>query len=345
MATIYDIARYVGVSKSTVSSVLNKDPRVKEETRARVEDAIRELGYVRNSSAVSLSKQITKTIGIVNAVDSIRVAPYEAENEVGRYTMDVRNSIFDRLADTEYSVITERCCFPGSEGIVPQVVKSGRVDGVILICSQFETDVINQIRAHGVPVVGIGAAFDGVDMVSPDYCGGTYQATRELIRSGCRNIVLLNAPERYKEEATATRREGWNRAIQEHQGNDIQYQEVYTQTISGGGGYLAMKELWESGVRPDGVTTANETIALGAMRYLTELGVKVPDDVSVIAFDASDLGACAMTPVTAVDIRKQKIGAKAVELLLKRLENPNAPLEKHVIESTLLPRASVRERL
>ncbi len=345
MVTIYDVARYVGVSKSTVSSVLNKDPRVKEETRVRVEKAIGELGYVRNSSAVSLSKQITKTIGVVTAVDSIRVAPYETENEVGRYTMDIRNSIFDRLADTDYSVITERCCFPGSEGGVPRVVKNGRVDGVILICSQFEKDVVDKIRQYDVPVVGIGAKFDGIDMVSPDFCGGTYQATKELIRSGCRNIVLINAPERYIEEATAGRREGWNRAIKEYQKSDIQYQEIYAPAISGGGGYLAMKELWERGVRPDGVTTANEMIALGAMRYLAEQGAGIPEDVSVIAFEASDLGACAVTPVTAVDIRKKEIGAKAVDLLIRRIENPKAEIRKVVVESVLLARASVRDRL
>ncbi|MBQ8815583.1 MAG: LacI family DNA-binding transcriptional regulator [Lachnospiraceae bacterium] len=344
MATIYDIARYVGVSKSTVSSVLNKDPRVKEETRVRVEDAIRELGYVRNSSAVSLSKQITKTIGIVSAVDKIRVAPYEAENEVGRYSMDVRNSIFDQLADTDYSVITERCFFPGSEGLIPRIIKSGRVDGVILISSKFEQEIIDKIRRLGVPVVGIGARFGGIDMVSPDYRGGTYLATKELIQSGCRNIVLFNAPERYKEEAIAARREGWSRAIAEYQGDDIRYTEIPSPAISGGGGYLAMKELWEKGLRPDGITTANEMIALGAIRFLNEQGVKVPDDVSVVAFEASDLGGCAVTPVTAIDICKRKIGAKAVELLIRRIENPQLPIEKHVIESVLLPRASVIKR-
>ena len=84
--------------------------------------------------------------------------------------------------------------------------------------------------------------------------------------------------------------------------------EVQCQTNTGEGGYLAMKDLWESGARPDGLVTAHEAIALGAMRYLHELGIRVPEDVSVTSYETSVLGGYSIPPLTSVNIKKEEMG-------------------------------------
>lgn len=340
MVTIYDVARYVGVSKSTVSAVLNKNPNVKEETRLRVEAAFKELGYVANQNARGLAKRETKSIGIVSAVDTRLARSYEAKNENGQFVFAVSNGIIDRLSGSEYSVVTERYNMPDAEGEVPQIVKSARVDGVILVGGLFNREIIDKILAYGVPVVGIYVDCDGIDTISPDISAGTYLATDELLQNGCRNIVLLNAPEAYS--TAESRSQGWQRALAKYPGEVVQHTEIHVSTLTGGGGYLAMKTLWEQGIRPDGITTAVEAIALGAMQFLAEQGVRIPQDISVTVLGTSDLSVYAVPPITSVDVHEEDVGSMAAEMLLKRIRKPDAPIEKRVIGVTLQRRASVR---
>lgn len=343
MATIFDVARYAGVSKSTVSNVLNKSSSVKEETRIRVEEAIKELGYVRNPNAVGLRKQATKALGIIACVDQSKVRPYEVDGESGRYVYGISNGILDTLAGSEYSVITERCYFPKDDGKTPRIVKNALVDGIIIIGGYFSAETITKIRSrYDMPVVVVGEGYEGVDVVSPGFERATYLATDELLKNGCRDLVFLNAPAKVS-NANLKRKAGWNQALEQYRDDQIQHIEVYVPANSGGGGYAAMKEVWERGIRPDGVTIANEKIALGAMRYLEEQGVKVPEDVCITAYDASDIGTYANPPITSVNIHKARMGAAAVELLLNRIKYPDAPFEKRLIEPTMLYRESVRQ--
>lgn len=105
-----------------------------------------------------------------------------------------------------------------------------------------------------------------------------------------------------------------------------------------------MKKLWESGARPDGIAAANEPIAMGIMRYLYEQKIRIPDDVSVIAYEDSVLGGYATPALTTVNIHKEQMGAIAANLLLKRMEAPERPLESRMVQPQLILRASVAQR-
>jgi DNA-binding LacI/PurR family transcriptional regulator len=120
--------------------------------------------------------------------------------------------------------------------------------------------------------------------------------------------------------------------------------EVQCQTNTGEGGYLAMKDLWESGARPDGLVTAHEAIALGAMRYLHELGIRVPEDVSVTSYETSVLGGYSIPPLTSVNIKKEEMGAIAARMLLNRMDHPDAPLQKCIMDPELVVRGSVARK-
>ena len=342
MVTIIDVANYAGVSKTTVSAVLNNGPHVKEETRRRVEEAVKALGYVCNNNARGLRKRETKCLGVIVAVESRDIHTYEFNFEVGQFGYAVANGIPDGLEDRDYGLITEQYCPREMAGELPAIVKNARVDGVFLVGSLFNEDFLKKLDALNLPAVGVGTSYDSIDCVLPDIAKGVRLQVEELVRSGARRIAMINCPPEF---ANAKMRiEGWKQAVSNLGCKLKGTWEVQCRTNTGEGGYLAMKELWESGARPDGVVTAHEAIALGVMRYFHEQGIRVPEDVSVTSYETSVLGGYSIPPLTSVNVKKEEMGAIAARMLLNRIENPAAPLQKYVIDPELVVRGSVSKK-
>ena len=340
MVTIIDVANYAGVSKSTVSTVLNNGPHVKEETRRRVEEAVRALGYVCNNNARGLRKRETKCLGVIFSVESCPVHTYEFNYEVGHFHYAVLNGIPDGLADRDYGLITERYCPLEADGELPAIVKNARVDGVILVGSLFDPALLEKLQALHIPAVGIGTNYDTIDCVWPDIAKGMYLQVEELIRHGANKIAMINCPPEFANAKVRT--DGWRKAVTEI-GAELQHVwETACESNTGEGGYHAMEALWKSGARPDGVVTAHEAIALGAMRYLYEQGIRVPNDISVTSYEASDLGGYSIPPLTSVNVKKEMMGAIATKMLLDRMEQPDLPIRKCMIDPELVVRSSVR---
>lgn len=339
MVTIIDVANYAGVSKSTVSTVLNNGPHVKEETRRRVEEAVRTLGYVCNNNARGLRKKETKCLGVIIAVESCDVHTYEFNFEAGQFGYAVTNGIPDGLADSDYGLITEQYCPQEMAGELPSVIRNARVDGVFLVGSLFDQVLLEKLQAMNVPAVGVGTSYDTIDCVWPDVAKGVFLQVEELVRNGAADIAMINCPAGF---ANAKMRvDGWERAISAFENQLRHTWQIQCDTNTGQGGYLAMKALWESGIRPDGVVTAHEAIALGAMRYLYEQGVHVPEHISVTSYETSVLGGYSIPPLTSVNIKKEEMGAIAAKMLLARMENPDVPQQKYMIDPELVIRSSV----
>ena len=339
MVTIIDVANYAGVSKSTVSTVLNNGPHVKEETRRRVEEAVKALGYVCNNNARGLRKRETKCLGVIVAVESRDIHTYEFNFEVGQFGYAVANGIPDGLADSDYGLITEQYCPREMAGELPAIIKNARVDGVFLVGSLFDGTFLKKLQELNLPAVGVGTNYDTIDCVFPDIAKGMALQVEELVRNGVQNIAMVNCPPEF---ANAKMRVlGWQQALSELGSKLEQTWEIQCRTNTGEGGYLATKALWESGARPDGLVTAHEAIALGAMRYLHEQGISVPEDVSVTSYETSVLGGYSIPPLTSVNIKKEEMGAIAAKMLLNRIDNPEAPLQKYVIDPELVVRGSV----
>ena len=342
MVTIIDVANYAGVSKSTVSTVLNNGPHVKEETRLRVEEAVKALGYVCNNNARGLRKRETKCLGVIIAVESRDVHTYEFNFEAGQFGYAVTNGIPDGLTDSDYGLITEQYCPSEMVGELPSIIKNARVDGVFLVGSLFDDVLLERIRNLNLPVVGVGTCYDSIDCVWPDVAKGVYLQVNELVGNGINRIAMINCPAGFANAKMRT--DGWEQAISEFQADLQQTWMIQCDTNTGEGGYLATKALWESGARPDGLVTAHEAIALGAMRYLYEQGIRIPEDISVTSYETSVLGGYSTPPLTSVNIKKEEMGAIAARMLLKRIEDPNVPLQKHIIDPELVVRASVSSK-
>lgn len=341
MATIIDVANYAGVSKSTVSLVLNKSTRVKDETRMRVEEAIEALGYVCNNNARGLRKNETKCLGIIIADEKKkRDFTYGFNYETGLFSYGISNGIHDGLENTDYGVITERFCLAEAVGELPRIVKNARTDGVFLVGGLFSHQIIEAIKGFGIPVVGVGRFYKEIDCVYVDVAKGMHLQTSELLRSGCRRIALVNCPRSFI--SSQSRIQGWEDALCEYGDSVEKSWQVYCDTNTGEGGYYAMKDLWQAGARPDGITTCNEHAALGVMRFLAEKGLRIPEDVSIAAYEATVLGSHSIPPLTTVDIHKEQMGSIAAKLLLDRIQHPDAPLVHRVVDLDLVTRKSIR---
>ena len=336
MVTIIDVANYAGVSKTTVSAVLNNGPHIKEETQLRVEEAINALGYVRNNNARGLRTRQTKCLGVIAAIESRDVHTYEFNLEAGQFAYAVSNGIPDGLEDSDYGLITERYCPKEMDGELPAIVRNARVDGVFLIGSLFDREFLEKLHAQNIPAVGIGRRYDTIDCVLPDIPKGMQLQVKELLRHGAAKLALINCPREFF--TSEDRLAGWRQAVS---GLDKTW-EIHCPTNTGEGGYLAMKQLWESGARPDGLVTAHEAIALGAMRYLYEQGVRIPEDISITSYETSVLGGYSIPPLTSVNVKKEEMGAIAAGMLLHRIAHPDAPLQQHIIDPELVVRASVK---
>ena len=344
MVTLMDVAARAGVSRSTVSLVINKSPLVKDETRLKVEAAIQDLGYVPNTNARGLVKRENKSFGVIIAIEDQPYNTYEYNYETGLYSYNITNGIPIGLANTDYGLLTERFCCSTANGELPALVKNNRVDGIFLVGGLFTPDLLEALKSKSIPIVAIGRYYDQLDSVSTDVSQGVYLGVRYLLEKGHRNICYINCPKIYR--SNADRAAGVQRAMKEYHAGLKEDWMVHCRHNTGEGGYEAMKALWESGARPEAVAAANEPIALGVMRFLYEKNIRIPDDISIVGYEDSVLGGYAVPALTSVNIQKEYMGELAAQIMLKRIssQKPENGWEHIIVQPNLVVRNSVRER-
>ena len=185
MANIHDVAKRAGVSKSTVSLVLNHSPLVKEDTRELVEAAIEELGYVPSSNARGLRNQKTNSLGIVILTEEEGGTGYDIDQFAGLCSYNIADGIYQGLAGSRYSVATEYISLEKASKSLPKMVEDRRVDGVFVVGSFFDVDLIPRIQACGIPTV---AALMLGPLIRAE--GNTKQASIGMALGGLLNIGL-----------------------------------------------------------------------------------------------------------------------------------------------------------
>lgn len=312
MSTINDVARHAGVSAMTVSRVINNSGYTSRPTRERVERAIAELGYVPNALARQLRSRSTNTLALV--------------------VSDISNPFFTTIArgveDTAsaHGFAVMFCNTDESEEEEARYLRlliERQVDGVLLVPAGGSDKSLAMLRAHGTPTVVIDRRVPArrVDSVRSDSEAGAHALTRHLIQLGHRRIAVLSG--RRAVSTSVDRVAGCRRALEEA-GLELDPDLViygdynFGERNQSDGHRMAQRVLAVS-PRPSAVFAANNFIAFGAIRAIREAGLRVPDDVSVVAFD--DLPAeWVMEPfLTVVAQPAYEIGRRAAELMLERL--------------------------
>jgi len=328
MPTIKDVAKHVGVSTATVSHVINKTRFVSDEIKERVLQAIRDLNYQPNAIARSLVKRKTHTIGII--ISDI-LNPFYTAIVRGIEDVTYKSGYSVMLCNTDENV--------EKEILYIQVLMEKRIDGLVL-STAFQDGVhplLSQLK--GIPLVSIVRKMKGFnpDAVFGDNVGGAYQAIEHFIHLGHRRIGIISGP--LGLSSGAERLEGYKKALESHR-IPIQEDWIKTGDFKKESGYFLTKKLLEEKVPPTALLVVNNQMTIGALNALKELGIRVPEDLSLISFDDMEWCSFINPPLTTVEQSPYLMGKTAGEMLLQKINHKRSQPKKVVIPSHLIIRNS-----
>lgn len=336
--TIKDIAKEAGVSKSTVSRVLNGTGYVREETKRKVEEVIKRYHYTPSSIARNLSRKESNTIGVlIQEVGN----PFFAELLEGITEVLDENNLTMFLCDTDNDVRKQDHAL--------EVMKEQRVKGLILNSTNDfrnaeEISLLKkQLKAIGTPTVLLDrqlekALWDGVYFENYQ---AAYAATKALIEAGNRRIGVIHGVLSTKHGYD--RFEGFLQAMKDYD-LPVRPEDIWNGNFSKKGGYIATKKAIEEGRMPEALLLSNNLISLGFLKAISEQGLMIGRDVATIGIDEIDILEEIHYPFSYVGRDVIEMGRLAAHKLLERIENPQKPRDITILPYQLCLRGSERRK-
>jgi DNA-binding LacI/PurR family transcriptional regulator len=309
--TLEEVARRAGVSASTVSRVLNNTGRVSESTRARVMKIAKELKYHPDIHARTLAGGNSRTLGLI------------VSNLQNPFFLDIFQVVEADAHQAGYEIVVANTDYrPQQLAAAAQWMLGHRVAGLALVVSEKESTVIDDLAGEAIPVVfyDVGSPGPNVTNVKTDYYRGMQRAVEYLYALGHRRMAFVGHHTNLK--PLQDRKRSFLKAVARFP-NGMESAKAYG-SDSPAGGYQATQSLLKSGFMPSAIICVNDFMALGVLRALSEHGLAVPADVSVVGYDNICLSEYAAPALTTVNVPRDQIG--------------------HAISSALLPsRGTVRD--
>lgn len=331
--TLEEVAALAGVSRSTVSRVINHHPSVRPETRERVWEAVRQSDYVPNVVARSLVTSRTRIISIVipEAVTSIFTDPFFPLLLGG--TTEACNAHQYQLI---LSLFTASADF---QEMYDRFLRNGYADGVIVASAPLGDCLIPHLLRDGIPFVSVGRHTDQrVHYVDADNVGGARMAVEHLVRQGHRRIGTITG--RLGLVSGQDRLKGYRQGL-EASGILVDEDLIVDGDFTEEGGMVAMRNLLPMG--PTAVFVASDMMAVGAMRSLRTAGVKVPQDIALVGFDDTAIASSFEPALTTVRQPIERLGAMAVNVLVGILQDSRegtTTVHRILLPTELVVRAS-----
>ncbi|WP_066072639.1 LacI family DNA-binding transcriptional regulator [Neobacillus soli] len=332
--TIKDVATLANVAPSTVSRVIADSPRISEATKQKVKQAMEELGYHPNLNARNLASQSTKALGLV----------MPSSKDVGfqnPFFPTVLQGISDGAQEKNYALhMTTGKSEKEILDAVIQMVQGKRVDGVVLLTSKVKDEVISYLKAREFPFVLIGKPYKDVEEITHvdnDNVRAMKDATEYLIKLGHSQIGFIGGS--LDLIVTVDRLQGYKKAIV-HAGIDARKDYIIHQEFLREGGQEAVRALMQLEHPPSALVVADDFMALGVLNTLDELGIRVPEDISIVGFNNLLLAELAKPPLTSVDINIFELGYQASKSLIQKIENRNEPTKRLIISHRIVERLS-----
>lgn len=329
MPTMSDVAARAQVSVASVSRALSGTGRpVSADVRARVVRAAEELGYQPNALARNMRVGSSRTLGLI--ISDVTNPFFTA---IARSCEDVAqaSSYSLLLANTDEK--------PAREETNLAVMAGERVAAVMLASTNQAADAVARLGAVRIPVIALDRRIDGLEtdavLVDNDSIG--YQATRHLLQLGHEHVAVITGPPTIS--TTRERLEGYRRALADHhvvENPDL----IQAGDLRERGGYAAAIALLDGPSRPTAILSSNNLTTVGLLHAIRARGLRIPEDVSVVGVDDMPTADLLDPPLTVVEQPTYQLGARAAEMAIRRVTNPDAPIQEVILGGHLVVRAS-----
>jgi DNA-binding LacI/PurR family transcriptional regulator len=315
--TIGEIAELAGVSKTTVSRVINNKPDVNPETRENILELIAKYNFQPNVFAKAISSQKSNNIGLI--------IPYTVDYIFSnQFYVDVLRGISTEIENSNYYLLI---CYVHEANYV-DIFRQKRVDGFVLMSpASLHRDIIRELQCAEAPFVSTAKLLDEEAMVyvDVDNVRGASLAVEHLISLGHEKIAFVGKPALTSSQDRLT---GYRQVLEKH---GIAYQEDFvrvTASSSVKAGYEVMADLLQMDNPPTAVFLANDVMAMGAIKASQDLNLRVPEDISIVGFDDVPLAQYTTPALTTVRQPAFEKGVEATRLLLQFLENGIVPVSR-----------------
>jgi DNA-binding LacI/PurR family transcriptional regulator len=330
--TMKDVAKLAGVSLSTVSRVLNDSSLVREETARKVKKAVDKLDYQINDSARILRTNTSNLIGVIGAgmerpFLANLLKGIEAEAREKGYALIYGDS------DGEFE----------KEQNYLNIMKQKKIDGIILITTNYYNDLLTIVKNYQIPVVFASGYISDpeISCVTVDNVAGAYDIVEFLCQAGHKDIAFIKGPD-LDLLASQERLRGVKLALRL---SDIKYDP--NRFIEGDftfeSGYSAAEKIVNNFPDVTAIFGFNDEMAVGAIRYLREHNIRVPEDISVVGFDGIELGKYIYPSLTTIEQSGYQLGLKSIEMLDKIINKEKIEDNKVFIPHKLVVRESTNK--
>lgn len=331
--TIKDVAKHAGVSPSTVSRVIADHPRISPDTKEKVRAIMSELGYYPNAIARSLVNQTSNSIGLIRS-------RLTEENFANPFFPAVIQGISSVAYKHRLSlVLSTSKTFQQEDEECLDLLRQRRVDGVILLASHRNDQLIPRLTSDAFPFVLIGR-YEGpeeINWVNNNNVEDAKNAVRYLLNKGHTQIACLDGDPRYV--VSSDRVIGYKQAFLEHK-LPVPEGLIEHSEFSVEGGYLAARRLLERKQQFSALFAVDDLVAIGAMRALQEQGIKVGSEVAVVGFNDTILGACVQPALTSVHVPIYELGQIAVQMLTAQIYGTGVFPHHQMLPANLIVRDS-----
>ncbi|MFP4660784.1 MAG: LacI family DNA-binding transcriptional regulator [Halanaerobiales bacterium] len=331
--TIKDVAKAAGVSPSTVSRVISDSDRISDKTKKNVRKIMKKLGYHQNAIARSLVTQQANSIGLVMArpTQEAFANPFFPGIIQGIAAIAQKNH-FSLVLSSTADYLEER-----EETL--KMIRNRKVDGVILMASRINDELINNLLEYKFPFVLIGRSPEhpNIPIVNNDNIKATYNAVKYLIENGYKRIMALSGPKEYI--VSQDRSTGYEKALSEYGYKKSKI--MYTTNFTYQEGYRATMELKEIINDIDAIFAFDDMIALGALRAVQALDINVPEELAILGFNDDPMVSYLKPALSTVRIPIIEMGEQAAEMIIKMINEKEYYGEELIIPTELMIRESV----
>lgn len=327
-ATIKDVARQAGVSVATVSRVFNQSGPVDEATRQNVLDAAEKLRYVPNQAARSLITRRTQTLGVL------------LPDMHGEFFAQVIRGLDQTARTHDYHLLVSSSHSEEDEARTMVQAMLGRVDGLVIMWPSIESRLFADLLPDELPRVLLMVPGDSTDFptLSIDNRGGARAAVEHLLDHGHERIAILTGPPQNRD--AQQRLAGYREAMRESEVGHDPMLEI-TGDFMRETGYRTVPQILALDPPPTALFASNDSMAIGALSALREAGIRVPEEMAVTGFDDIPSAQYMNPPLSTVHVPIYELGARAVEHLIRHVNETLEEAQEHdVLSTALTPRAS-----